>query len=143
VNAQGNVVFVKYKWTSMQGYLNTTPRTVDAELVKDFQGATDDLYREVGKGNFPAWELSVQIATPEQLNKLDFDPFDDTKIWPESIFPQTKIGKMTLNKMPDNYFEDTEQTACCRDVCSRIWTRSATALDRTSSSCRSIGRSRR
>src|SRR3984885_4945808 len=81
VNAQGKVVFVKYKWTSMQGYLNTTPRTVDAELVKDPQGATDDLYREVGKGNFPSWELSVQIATPEQLNKLDFDPFDDTKIW--------------------------------------------------------------
>jgi catalase len=95
----------------MQGYLNITPRTAAAELVKDYQGATDDLYREIGKGNFPAWELSVQIATPEQLAKLDFDPFDDTKIWPESIFPQTKIGKMTLNKMPDNYFEDTEQSA--------------------------------
>ena len=104
-------MFVKYKWTSMQGYLNTNPRTVAAELVKDPQGATDDLYREVGKGNFPAWELSVQIATPEQLAKLDFDPFDDTKIWPESTFPQTKIGKMTLNKMPDNYFQDTEQSA--------------------------------
>jgi catalase len=111
VNAQGKVVFVKYKWTSMQGYANITPRTVAAELVKDYQGATDDLYREVGKGNFPSWELSVQIATPEQLGKLDFDPFDDTKIWPESIFPQTKIGKMTLNKMPDNYFAATEQSA--------------------------------
>src|SRR5271168_3146373 len=111
VNAQGKVVFVKYKWTSMQGYLNITPRTAAAELVKDYQGATDDLYREVGKGNFPSWELSVQIATPEQLAKLDFDPFDDTKIWPESIFPQTKIGKMTLNKMPDNYFQETEQSA--------------------------------
>jgi catalase len=111
VNAQGKVVYVKYKWTSMQGYLNTNPRTVAGELVKDFQGATDDLYREVGKGNFPSWELSVQIATPEQLAKLDFDPFDDTKIWPESTFPQTKIGKMTLNKMPDNYFQETEQSA--------------------------------
>lgn len=111
VNAQGKVVFVKYKWTSMQGYLNTNPRTVAAELVKDPQGATDDLYREVGKGNFPAWELSVQIATPEQLSKLDFDPFDDTKIWPESILPGTKIGKMTLNKMPDNYFAETEESA--------------------------------
>ena len=111
VNTQGKVVFVKYKWTSMQGYLNTNPRTVAGELVKDPQGATDDLYREVGKGNFPAWELSVQIATPEQLANLDFDPFDDTKIWPESIIPQTKIGKMTLNRMPDNYFEDTEQSA--------------------------------
>lgn len=111
VNAQGKVVFVKYKWTSMQGYLNTTPRSMASEFVKDFQAATNDLYREVGKGNFPSWELSVQIATPEQLAKLDFDPFDDTKIWPESMFPQTKIGKMTLNKMPDNYFQDTEQSA--------------------------------
>ena len=111
VNAQGKVVYVKYKWTSMQGYLNTNPRTIATEFVKDPQAATDDLYREVGKGNFPSWELSVQIATPEQLAKLDFDPFDDTKIWPESIFPQSKIGKMTLNKMPDNYFQDTEQSA--------------------------------
>jgi catalase len=111
VNAQGKVVYVKYKWTSMQGYVNSNPRTVPGQFVKDFQEATDDLYREVGKGNFPSWELSVQIATPEQLAKLDFDPFDDTKIWPESIFPQTKIGKMTLNKMPDNYFEETEQSA--------------------------------
>jgi catalase len=45
------------------------------------------------------------------LSKLDFDPFDDTKIWPVSIIPETKIGKMTLNKMPDNYFETTEQSA--------------------------------
>jgi catalase len=111
VNAQGTVVFVKYKWRSMQGYLNTNPRTVAAELVKDAQGATDDLYREVDKGNFPAWELSVQIATPEQLARLDFDPFDDTKIWPVSIIPETKIGKMTLNKMPDDYFQTTEQSA--------------------------------
>jgi catalase len=111
VNAQGKVVFVKYKWTSMQGYLNTNPRTLSAAFLKDTQEATDDLYREIGKGNFPAWELSVQIATPEQLAKLDFDPFDDTKIWPESIFPQQKIGKMTLNKMPDNYFQETEQSA--------------------------------
>src|SRR3984957_3947104 len=111
VNAQGNVVYVKYKWTSMQGYLNTNPRNLAAAFLKDTQEATDDLYREIGKGNFPSWELSVQIATPEQLAKLDFDPFDDTKIWPESIFPQSKIGKMTLNKMPDNYFQDTEQSA--------------------------------
>jgi len=111
VNAEGKVVYVKYKWTSMQGYLNTNPRTLAAAFLKDTQEATDDLYREVGKGNFPSWELSVQIATPEQLAKLDFDPFDDTKIWPESTFPQTKIGKMTLNKMPDNYFQDTEQSA--------------------------------
>jgi catalase len=111
VNAQGKIVYVKYKWTSMQGYLNTNPRTLAAAFLKDPQEATDDLYREVDKGNFPSWELSVQIATPKQLAKLDFDPFDDTKIWPESIFPQTKIGKMTLNKMPDNYFEDTEESA--------------------------------
>jgi catalase len=111
VNAQGKVIFVKYKWTSMQGYNNTNPRNLAAAILKDPQEATDDLYREVNKGNFPSWELSVQMATQEQLDKLDFDPFDDTKIWPESIFPQHKIGKMTLNKMPDNYFQETEESA--------------------------------
>src|SRR3984893_11786866 len=111
VNAQGKVIFVKYKWTSMQGYNNTNPRNLAAALLKDPQEATNDLYREIGKGNFPSWELSVQMATQEQLDKLDFEPFDDTKIWPESIFPQHKIGKMTLNKMPDNYFQETEEAA--------------------------------
>src|SRR6202051_2841711 len=111
VNAQGKVIFVKYKWTSMQGYNNLNPRTMDAAILKDPQEATDDLYREVGKGNFPSWELSVQMATQEQLDKLDFDPFDDTKIWPEPTFPQHKIGKMTLNKMPDNFFQETEESA--------------------------------
>jgi catalase len=111
VNAQGKVIFVKYKWTSMQGYNNLNPRSMAAAILKDPQEATDDLYREVGKGNFPSWELSVQMAAQEQLDKLDFDPFDDTKIWPESIFPQHKIGKMTLNKMPDNFFQETEESA--------------------------------
>ena len=160
VNAQGKVVFVKYKWTSMQGYLNTNPRNLATEFLKDPQAATDDLYREIGKGNFPSWELSVQIATPEQLAKLDFDPFDDTKIWPESIFPQTKIGKMTLNKMPDRTtsrrpssrpsgpatwspVSSPRPTACCRVVCSRTSTPSATASDRTSSSSPSTVPSRR
>ncbi|QHN03441.1 catalase [Granulicella sp. WH15] len=111
VNANGKVIYVKYKWTSLQGVENITPRTNAEVLVKNYQVATDDMYEQVGKGNYPSWELSVQIVTPEELSKFDFNPFDDTKIWPENVVPSMKIGKMTLNKMPDNYFQETEQAA--------------------------------
>ena len=100
VNKHGKVVFVKYQWNSMQGYLNTNPRNLAAEVLRTPQDATDDLYRDVREGNFPEWELRVQIVTPEQAAKLAYDPFDDTKVWPEASVPQIKIGKMTLNKMP-------------------------------------------
>jgi catalase len=110
VNAKGEVVYVKYKWTSLQGHENLNPRTIPEVIAQNYQAATEDLYDKVGKGDFPSWELSVQIVKPEDLSKFDFNPFDDTKIWPEEIAPSIKIGKMTLNRMPSNYFAETEQS---------------------------------
>ncbi|MDQ1474681.1 MAG: catalase [Bryobacterales bacterium] len=76
---------------------------------EEWGNATADLYAEIGKGNFPSWELYVQMLAPEDLNKCAFNPLDATKIWPEKIAPPMKIGKMTLNRLPDNSFETTEQ----------------------------------
>ncbi|MBC8043033.1 MAG: catalase [Rhizobacter sp.] len=111
VNAQGEVRYVKYKWTSQQGEKNLTADEAKKIQGEDWQHATNDLYQSIYKGNYPAWELSVQIIKPEELDKFEFNPLDATKTWPEDLVPSVKIGKMILNRMPDNFFEETEQSA--------------------------------
>ncbi|MGA3185850.1 MAG: catalase [Bryobacteraceae bacterium] len=111
VNQQGQVRYVKYTWQSQQGHRNLTAEETEKVVGKEWGNGTADLYQEIGKGNFPSWELYVQIMTPEDLDKFPFNPLDATKVWPENIAPLMKVGKMTLNRMPDNYFETTEQAA--------------------------------
>ena len=111
VNARGQVVYVKYKWKSMQGLKNHTD--AEAKMVAGMEPAalTQDLYEAVNNGDYPSWELQVQVVKAEDLKKFDFDPLDATKVWPESIVPFQPVGKMTLNRVPDNFFENTEQVA--------------------------------
>lgn len=106
VNGQGKVTFAKFRWISRQGVKNLTGKDAGAA---PFNFMTDDLYREVGKGNFPTWDLMIQTMTPDQFAGLDYNPFDDTKEWLN--VPFRKIGEMTLNRMPANFFEFTEQSA--------------------------------
>lgn len=111
VNAQGEVTYVKYNWKSLQGVKSLTAAEASAVQGKDHSHATADLYEQISKGNFPAWELSVQLLKPEDLDKFDFNPLDPTKIWPEAVAPSMKVGKMTLNRIPGNFFEEVEQSA--------------------------------
>jgi len=111
INAKGEAVYVKYKWTSLQGHKNLTADETKKVVADDWGNATTDLYENISKGNFPSWELSVQMLKPEDLDKFDFNPLDATKTWSEQIAPSVKIGKMTLNKVPDNFFEESEQSA--------------------------------
>ena len=111
VNAQGQVKYVKYKWTSQQGVRGLTQEEAEKVVAKDWQHATSDMYQAIRAGNFPSWELSVQMIDPSDLDKFDFNPLDATKIWPEKLVPSVKVGKMTLNRLPANFFEETEQSA--------------------------------
>ncbi len=106
VNAKGEVVFAKFRWISRQGVRNLNGAQAAAA---GFNYLTDDLYGEIAKGNFPIWDLMVQTMKPADFAKLDYNPFDDTKEW--LGVPFRKIGEMTLNKVPDNFFEYTEQSA--------------------------------
>ncbi|PJG47149.1 hypothetical protein CAF53_02015 [Sphingobium sp. LB126] len=83
--------------------------TLEEQHAADTNYATQDLYDQIRAGNFPKWDLMVQFLPPEQAAALDYDAFDDTKIW-DSV-PEVKVGTMTLNKVPDNYFEATEESA--------------------------------
>lgn len=109
VNAKGEVKYVKYYWEPNQGEKYLTPEEAEKIQGKDFQHATVDFYENIEKGNFPSWTLYVQLLDPKDLNNFDFNPLDATKIWPERISPKIKIGKFTINRVPDNFFEEVEQ----------------------------------
>lgn len=76
---------------------------------KDIDYHRNDLYDAIDNGNYPEWELGVQIVAEEDEDKFDFDLLDSTKIIPESLVPVKPLGKMTLNRNVDNYFSETEQ----------------------------------
>jgi catalase len=109
VNAAGEVTYVKFNWRSMQGHKTYTGEEAAAASAKNHSGHTEDLYENIKKGNFPSWELGVQMMKPEDLDKFDFNPLDDTKTWPG--IEEVKVGKMTLNRVPENFFQFSEQAA--------------------------------
>ena len=113
VNAAGESSFVKFHWEPVAG----THSLVWDEAVK-ISGADSDFHRRdlweaIEAGAYPEWELGVQIFTEEQAEGFTFDVLDATKIIPEELVPVTPIGKMVLNRNPDNFFAETEQVAFC------------------------------
>ncbi|CAM3555210.1 catalase [Brevibacillus invocatus] len=112
VNHAGKSVLVKYHWQPLaQGIKNLTQKEAEEIQGKNFNHATQDLYEAIERGDYPEWELCVQIMSDDEHPELDFDPLDDTKIWPEDQFPFLPVGKMVLNKNPENYFAEVEQAA--------------------------------
>jgi catalase len=110
-NEKKDYVWVKYHWVCDQPIKNLTGPEADAMRGTDPDHATRDLYEAVSRGEFPSWTLKVQIMTPEQAEQFKFNPFDVTKVWYHKDFPLIPIGKMTLNKNPENYFAEVEQVA--------------------------------
>ncbi|MDB5397234.1 MAG: catalase [Rhodospirillales bacterium] len=108
VNSKGETIFAKFHWKSQQGVKGMT---LEETKAADTNYATKDLYDNISHGNSPKWDLMVQLLTPEQVAKLSYDGFDDTKVWTD--VPEVKVGTMTLNKMPSNFFAYTEQSAFC------------------------------
>ncbi|NEN85619.1 catalase [Paenibacillus elgii] len=111
VNAEGKVTYVKYHWKSLQGVVNLSADEVREVQGRDFNHATRDLFDQIRDGNFPQWELHVQLMRPEDLDRWGFDPLDATKVWPEDAYPLHRIGTMTLKRNPDNFFAEVEQSA--------------------------------
>ena len=113
VNDAGESRFVKFHWNPLAG----THSLAWDEAIK-ISGADPDFHRRdlweaIESGNYPEWELGVQIFTEEQAEKFSFDVLDATKIIPEELVPVTPIGRMVLNRNPDNFFAETEQVAFC------------------------------
>ena len=111
VNSNNKSVFVKFHWKPKLG----THAVVWDEALKISGNDPDfhrrDLWEAIENGNFPEWELGVQIVPEADEHKFNFDLLDPTKIIPEELVPVTKIGRMVLNRNPDNFFAETEQVA--------------------------------
>ncbi|MBB6671220.1 catalase [Cohnella nanjingensis] len=108
INAYGNAVYVKLRWVPKQGIRNLSAQEASAIQAVDFNHASRDLYEAIERGDFPAWDLVVQILDPADIDSLDFDPLDPTKDWFEDVIPYRTVGTMTLNRNPDNVFAETE-----------------------------------
>ncbi|MBP2239593.1 catalase [Cytobacillus eiseniae] len=111
VNNDGKAVLVKYHWEPKQGIKNLTVKEAAEIQGKNFSHATQDLYESIEKGDYPEWELLVQIMEDGPHPELDFDPLDDTKLWPNDQFPWIPVGRLVLNKNPENFFNEVEQVA--------------------------------
>ncbi|GGQ13274.1 catalase [Streptosporangium pseudovulgare] len=109
VNAEGVTHLVKYHWMPKQGVRSMTAADAAAVQAKELGHATKDLRDSIDRGEFPEWELLVQIMSDDEHPELDFDPLDDTKVWPENEFPALPVGRMVLNRSVRNNFAENEQ----------------------------------
>jgi catalase len=113
VNERGNSVFVKFHWNPTAG-----THSVDWDEAVKNSGADPDFHRRdlweaIESGAYPEWELGIQTFTEEQAEKFSFDVLDPTKIVPEELVPVQPVGRIVLNRNPDNFFAETEQVAFC------------------------------
>ncbi len=111
VNAEGKGVLVKYHWKTQQGLESLTQEQADQIQATDLGHASRDIYEAIEAGDYPQWELLVQVMDDHDHPELDFDPLDDTKTWPEDQFPLRKVGMMTLNRNVTSHHDENEQIA--------------------------------
>ncbi len=111
VNEDGKATFVKFHWKPLLGVHSVAWN--EAQKISGFDADFHrrDLWEAIENGDFPEWELGVQLVAEEDEHKYEFDLLDSTKIIPEELVPVQRIGKLTLNRNPDNFFAETEQVA--------------------------------
>ena len=113
VNGEGKGTFVKFHWKPKFGTCSLVWDEAQKLAGKDTDFHRRDLWESIEMGDYPEWELGVQIVPEEDEHKFEFDLLDPTKIIPEELVPVTPLGRMVLDRNPDNYFAETEQVAFC------------------------------
>lgn len=104
-------IWVKFHLETMQGIKNLTDQEAEALVGKDRESHQKDLFEAIEKGDFPRWKFRVQLMTEEQAATYRINPFDLTKVWSRKEFPLHEVGILELNRNPENYFADVEQSA--------------------------------
>ena len=109
VNAQGGTVLVKYHFHPRCGVVSLTAEEAAKVQGQDLGSASKDLYEAIERAEYPQWDVFVQIMEDHEHPELDWDPLDDTKTWPENVFPLRHIGVMTLNRNVKDHHNENEQ----------------------------------
>jgi catalase len=111
VNGQGDTVLVKYHFHPRCGLASLTQAEAEKVQAKDLGSASKDLHEAIERGDYPQWDVFVQMMEDHDHPELEWDPLDDTKIWPEHQFPLRHIGVMTLNRNVQDHHNENEQIA--------------------------------
>ncbi|KAF1317978.1 Catalase, partial [Globisporangium splendens] len=111
VNAKGEAVYVKYHFKTDQGIRNLPVDEADRLASSDPDYAIRDLYEAIANKEYPTWTMYIQVMTQAQADKAAFNPFDVTKVWSHDAYPLLEVGRLVLNRNPQNYFAEIEQIA--------------------------------
>lgn len=102
---------MKFHFKTQQEIRNLTDAEAEVLIGKDRESHQRDLYESLEKGDFPKWTFAVQIMPEADAVKVPYNPFDLTKIWPHSDYPLIEVGVLELNRNPENFFAEVEQSA--------------------------------
>ena len=111
INKEGKRYWVKFHFKTQQGIKNLTDEEAAAIIAKDRESSQKDLFEAIERGDYPKWNMKIQIMTEEQSNASKRNPFDLTKTWSQKEYPLIDVGVLELNRNPENYFAEVEQSA--------------------------------
>ena len=111
INKDNVRTWVKFHFKTLQGIKNLTDEEAMELIGRDRESHQRDLYEAIERGDFPRWELKVQLMTEQEADGYRINPFDLTKVWPHGDFPLHDVGVLELNSNPENYFAEVEQSA--------------------------------
>ncbi|WP_281648273.1 catalase [Parendozoicomonas sp. Alg238-R29] len=111
INADNERFWVKFHLKSQQGIKNLTDEESEKLVGKDRESHQKDLFESIEKGDYPKWNLKVQVMSEAAAAEVSYNPFDLTKVWPHKDYPLMDVGVMELNRNPENYFAEVEQSA--------------------------------
>ncbi len=111
INAANERYWVKFHFKTQQGIRNLTDAEAEAIIGKDRESHQRDLFESIERGDFPKWTMYVQIMPEKEAATVPYHPFDLTRVWPHADYPLHEVGVMELNRNPENFFAEVEQSA--------------------------------
>jgi catalase len=111
INADNERCWVKFHFKTQQGIRNLTDEEAEGIVAKDRESHQRDLYESIEKDDFPRWDMKIQVMSEKEANECSFNPFDLTKVWSHGDYPLIDVGVLELNRNPENYFAEVEQSA--------------------------------
>ena len=111
INAQNERHWVKFHFRTQQGIKNLADAEAEAIIGKDRESHQRDLMEAIDRGDFPKWTMYIQVMPEADASKVPYNPFDLTKVWPHKDYPLIEVGVVELNRNPENFFAEVEQSA--------------------------------